>query len=479
MTSPAGPAAPTGVSPERLGALLRPRRVALVGASDKSDFSRMAYRNLVEFGLASRTHLVSRRGSPAHGRATVTSCTQIAEQVDVAFMMVPQEATLDALADVAAAGIRHALVLSSGYADAGEAGRRAQEDLIARARALGVLLAGPNHLGFANFVDQVPVTAIPGLPHAAGPVALVSQSGMGASAMLDFATMTGTGLSYLVTVGNEAMITAADVLGFLAGDPHTRAVALFLETIRDRDRFAAAARRAAGAGKAVVALKTGRSPLSARMAAAHTGAPADDEASTGAFLAGLGVIRVSSIEDLILTAGAAAHLGRLARTGLGVVSISGGACDMLADHAADLGADLPDLAPVTAAALAAVLPAYGTVINPLDITGAAVIDPALFTSCIEAMSADPSVGVVAVINGLPWQRDGTPWPGQPLADAIGAGAARARGPVVCVSQAVQPLTGYTREVMRQAGIPYAIPGLRQAVAALANLAWWSAAAPRR
>ena len=340
----------TLITPQRLGSLLRPHSVALVGAADKSGFSQMAYRNLVEFGLGEHTYLVNRRGAPTHGRATVTSCTQIGEPVDVAFMMVPQAGTLDALADAAAAGIRHALVLSSGYADAGEAGRQAQANLVARAESLGILLAGPNHLGFANFIDQIPVTAIPGLPHAAGPVALVSQSGMGASAMLDFATMTGVGLSYLVTLGNEAMITAGHVLDYLVGDAHTKTIALFLETIRDPAVFAAAAGRAAAAGKAVVVLKTGRSELSARMAAAHSGAVAGDDHTIDELLHDLGVIRVNSIEDLILTAGAAAHLGRLARPGIGVVSISGGACDMLADHAVDLGAPLPALAQGTAAA---------------------------------------------------------------------------------------------------------------------------------
>jgi acyl-CoA synthetase (NDP forming) len=461
------------ITAQRLAALLRPRSVALVGAADKSGFSQMAFRNLVEFGLGEHTHLVTRRGAPTHGRPTVTSCTQIPEPVDLAFMMVPRARTLDALSDAAAAGIRHALVLSSGYADAGPAGQRAQAELVVHAEKLGVLLAGPNHLGFANFVDQIPVTAIPGLPRAAGPVALVSQSGMAASAMLDFATMTGVGLSYLVTLGNEAMLTAGHVLHYLAGDEHTKTIALFLETIRDPAVFAAAAHRAAAAGKAVVVLKSGRSELSARMAAAHTGAVSGDDHTIEELLYDLGVIRVDSIEDLILTAGAAAHLGRLARPGIGVVSISGGACDMLADHAAELGAPLPALAPATRAALAGILPDFGTVQNPLDITGAAVIDPGIFTRCIEVMSADPAVGVVAVINGLPWQADAQPWPGQVLADAIGAGAARAKTPVVCASQVVQPITGYTSQVMAQAGIGYAIPGLRHCVAALRNLGWWS------
>ena len=109
--------------------------------------------------------------------------------------MVPQAGMLAALDDAAAAGIRNAVVLSSGYGEAGEEGRAAQAELVAHADALGMVLLGPNHLGFANFVDRVPVCSIPGLPRAAGPVALLSQSGASSSAMLDFATMVNVGRS--------------------------------------------------------------------------------------------------------------------------------------------------------------------------------------------------------------------------------------------------------------------------------------------
>src|SRR5947208_2472589 len=113
------------ITGERLTSLFRPRSVALVGASDKSAFSQIAYHNLVQFGLAEHTYLVSRRGAPTHGQPTVTSCAQIGEPVDVAYLMVPQAGLLEALDDAAAAGIRNACVLSSGYAEAGEAGRSA------------------------------------------------------------------------------------------------------------------------------------------------------------------------------------------------------------------------------------------------------------------------------------------------------------------------------------------------------------------
>jgi len=453
------------ITGDRLTSLFRPRSVALVGVSDKSAFSMIAYQNLVRFGLAERTYLVNRRGAQTHGRSTVTSCTQIGEPVDVAYLMVPQAGTLAALDDAAAAGIRNACVLSSGYGEAGEAGRAAQAELAAHARSLDMVLLGPNHLGFANFVDGVPVCSVPGLPTEPGPVALLSQSGASSSAMLDFAAMVNVGLSYMVTLGNEAMITAGHVLDFLVDDPVTRAVAIFMETVRDPAVFRRAARRAAEAGKAIVALKAGSSALSARTAAAHTGALTGDDRVIEAVFADLGVIRVDSIEDMLITAGAAAALGRLERPGIGIVSISGGACDIVADRAGDLGAELPELAGPTREALAQIMPAYGTVQNPLDVTGAAVIDP--------------SIGVIGVVNSVPWIDNGRPYTGQMFVDAIGAGVQAARCPVAYVNQVMQPVTGYTRAVMERGQVPYVIPGLRQAVVALRNLAWWSGATGRR
>ncbi len=466
---------PFQITGERLTSLFRPRSVALVGASDKSTFSMLAYRNLVEFGFGAHTYLVSRRGAQTHGQPTVTSCAQIGEPVDVAYLMVPQAAMLEALDDAAAAGIRNACVLSSGYAEAGDAGRAAQGALAAHAASLGMVLLGPNHLGFANFTDGVPVCSIPGLPRDAGPVALLSQSGASSSAMVDFATMVNVGLSYLVTLGNEAMITAGHVLDFLVDDPGTRAVAVFMETVRDPEAFRRAARRAAEAGKAIVVLKAGSSALSARTAAAHTGALVGDDRVIDAVFADLGIIRVDSIEDMLITAGAAAALGRLERPGIGIVSISGGACDIVADRADELDAALPELAPSTRDALAAIMPAYGTVQNPLDVTGAAVIDPTIFTRSIEVMSADPSIGVVGIINGVPWVDTGRPYMGQMFVDAIGAGMQAASGPTAYINQVMQPVTDFTRASMARGRVPYVIPGLRQAVVALRNIAWWSGA----
>jgi acyl-CoA synthetase (NDP forming) len=463
----------TQLSPARLGSLFRPRNIALVGASDKSAFSAMAYRNLVDFGFSDSTYLVNRRGVPVHGQSTVTSCADIGEPVDVAFLMVPQAGTLDALSDAAAAGIANAVVLSSGYGEAGDAGRRAQAELVAHAESLDMALLGPNHLGFANLVDQIPVTPVPGLPRRAGRIGLLSQSGASSGAMVEFAAIADADLSYLVTLGNEAMITAGHVLEFLVEDENTDAIAIFMETVREPQRFAEAARRAAEAGKAIVVLKAGSSQLSARTAAAHTGALVGDDRVISAVFADLGVIRVDTIEDMMITAGAAARLGRLSRPGIGVVSISGGACDIVADRAEEFGAPLPELSAQTKQQLVTMLPGYGTVQNPLDVTGAAMLDPTLFTRTIQTMSQDPSIGVVAVVNVLPWQAGDGPYPQQVFVDAIGAGAEAAATPVSYVNQVSAPITDATKAVMAHGKITHVIGGLRQAVVALSNVGWWS------
>jgi acyl-CoA synthetase (NDP forming) len=307
------------ITPERLKSLFQPRSVALVGASDKSMFSTVAFRDLVQFGFGEHTHLVNPRSATVHGHATVPSIADIEEPVDVAFLMVPQSITLDTLALAGDAGVKNAVILSSGYGEAGEAGRAAEAALVARAEELGMLLLGPNHLGFANFVDQIPVTAIPNLPRKHEPIALLSQSGTSSSAMLDFATMTGNDLSYMVTLGNEAMITAVHAIEFFVHDDATRTIAVFMETIREPEVFCRAATAALEAGKAIVVLKAGPSQLAARTAAAHTGALVGDDRIVDAMFRDLGVIRVDTIEDMMITAGLAAHTGPLGTGGLGGV----------------------------------------------------------------------------------------------------------------------------------------------------------------
>ena len=466
---------PHDVAPgaQRLQSLFRPKSVAIVGASDKSMFSSIAWNNLVQFGFSDHAHLVNRRGVVTHGQPTVTSCAELPAGIDLAFLMVPQAGTLDALRDAAAAGIRNAVVLSSGYGEAGPPGKAAQEELVRTAEELDVLLLGPNHLGFVNFADGIPVSSLYDLPTTSGHVGLVAQSGATAGSMIDFARMCDIGFSHVVTTGNEAMITASDVLDFLVDDDDTRAIALFIETIRRPEIFLAAVERANAAGKAVIALKLGTSELSARTAQAHTGSLVGDDRTIDAIFRQYGVIRVDSVEDLLVTAQLAAFTGPLTSSGVGITSISGGACDVVADRGEELGLNLVTLAEDTVARVSALLPSYGTPHNPLDVTGAAVIDPSLFTSLLAAVAEDPGVSLVATIFDLPWEEKPVHGPAA-MCRAIGAGISEAPVPGFVINQTLRPVSPYTRSLLREYRIPLVIGGLRNAVVAMSGVGQWSA-----
>ncbi|MCL2735170.1 MAG: acetate--CoA ligase family protein [Propionibacteriaceae bacterium] len=461
------------ITPERLRTMFRPRNVAFIGASNKSPFSVSAYGNLVDFDATDRVFLVNGRGVETHGQATYTSIAEVPEQVDLAYMMVPQAVTLDVLRELGAAGVKNAVILSSGYAEAGAQGQAAQAELVATAEELDMLLLGPNHLGFVNFVDRIPVCSIQVKPNQHPRVALLSQSGASSAAMYDFATMTAIDLSYMVTLGNEAMITAGHVLDFLVEDEATKAIAIFMETIRDPVEFSHAARRAIAAGKPVVVLKAGSSELSARTAMAHTGALVGDDHVIGAVLRELGVIRVDTIEDMLLTAGAAAHLGEVPRPGIAIASISGGACDILADRAEDMGAQFPELADVTVTRISEFFADYGTVQNPLDVTGAAVIDPTVFSRSITALADDPAVGIVGVLTSLPWEGNPEVYPSRNMLQAIGQGMRDASVPSIFMNQITQPTSAVTQWLADDAGIPYVSPGMVSTLRAMHHVGEWS------
>jgi acyl-CoA synthetase (NDP forming) len=255
----------------QLGTLLRARSVALVGASEGSIWSNAAFRNFEALGFTGRVYPVNPKGGTFHGLAAASTCRAIGEAVDAALLMVPAGALDGAMADLAGAGIRSAVILSSGYAEAGEAGLVRQRELAALASETGITLLGPNCLGFINYIDRVPIWTVSLPSRIAGSVALVSQSGATAAYLAGYCAQQGIGLSFIVSTGNEAGVTVADAVDYLIDDAATRVIAVFLETTRDANLLGAAAVKAMAAGKPIVALKIGTAEITARAAQAHTG----------------------------------------------------------------------------------------------------------------------------------------------------------------------------------------------------------------
>ncbi|UZF59024.1 acetate--CoA ligase family protein [Gordonia polyisoprenivorans] len=459
------------VTDDQLDHLLRPKRIALVGASDKNLFSRRAFAQHHRLDAAKPIVLVNPRSDVVHGVATVPSCRDIEGGIDCAFLLTPQRATIDALRDAAAGGAKAAAVLSQGWAEEGPSGRAQQEELVRLAEELGIVLLGPNHLGFANFADGIALCALGlDMPIAPGPFALVTQSGAVGSSLVGYACRNDVRFSFVVTTGNEAMVTVSDVVRHLVEDEHTRSIGIFAETIRKPWVFRAAARRAAELGKAIVILKAGTSELAAATAKAHTGALVGDDRVIDALLRQEGVIRVRSVEDLICTGMLCANVGPLQHSGVGIMSVSGGACDLIADQGDEAGLALPALSADARGRLATILPAFGHAQNPLDITGAAATRPDIWRDTFETLAAEPDIGLIGAVTSLP--TDGEPQRVDTFR-AVGEAIRSSGVPGVIFPQIDQPQSEQVREVKREHGIDTVLPGVERFVRAAAGLTHWS------
>ncbi len=452
--------------------LFRPRSVALVGATEKSAWTGFIMQNLRDFAFDGYVAAVNRGGVDVMGLKGFRSCRDIGREIDVAFIFVPQAAVIEALEDAASAGIRNAAILTSGYAEIGEQGAKLQQQLLAKAHELGMNIWGPNSLGYNNVSARAPVSSIPAvLPLLPPSIAIVSQSGATASELNEFAHSQNIGTSFVAATGNEAQLSLADVIDYLVDDPDTRAIAVFAESIRNPEAFARAAERCRQQRKPIVMLKIGRSQLAGEVAKAHTGSLAGDDKVFDAVCERLGVIRVHCVEDLIITAGLLAATGPLPAPGLGFISISGGACTLVADGAEACGTSVPAFPPETTDVLKTLIADFASSMNPLDVTGAAVRDPALLERLIPVAASAPGIGIIGVNIGIPIVEGAVSLPAG-LA-SIGRGVSAIGKPAIMVLTTVKTLTDVTRRAIAEYKLPHVVCGIDPMLRAVGKAAWWS------
>jgi len=475
-TTPLDP--PHGARPteHRLSHLLRPRSVALVGASDRSNWSNRIFDALQVIGYDGDVYLVNPKGGQAHGRPLHRGVGDIDAVPDVAFVMVPGPAVLEAMRDVAEAGVKAAVVLSSGFAELGAEGSEAQRELASLCRRHEMAVLGPNALGFVNVIDRIALKPFPpGEPLRPGSIGVVSQSGNISVQLINMARSFDIGLSFAVSTGNEMDVGLADVVDFLAEDENTAVIAVFAESFADPAAFLAACRKARASGKPVVVLKVGRSVAAARAALAHTGALVGNDAVADAFLRSAGAMRVTSLEDLLAVADAFTRTGPLERAGLAVLSISGGTCDIAADTADARGVELPEFAPLTLERLRTVLPGYATAQNPLDVTGAAVTDAELFGSALRIVAGDPNIGVVLVAQEIDFQAETSAWGVETLRSLVAASSGGTL-PVILANTTVRAVSASVREIRAELGVSAVFGGIDRILPAVRAIADWSALA---
>jgi acyl-CoA synthetase (NDP forming) len=379
-------------------ALLRPRSIAVVGASGRpGSFGRRLLDSLAEWRHADAVYPVNPRYAEIAGRACYPRIADLPSPVDCVLMAVADARLEAAFEEAAAAGARAAVVFGRGYEASPAAGRPPlAERLGTLARAAGMAVCGSNCMGFMNFVDRLKVCAYtPALPDRCGAVGLVSHSGSSWSGLIG--NQRQLFFNYAISAGQEIATTVADYLAFLVTQPETRAVALVLETVRDPGRFVDALALAGRRDVPVVALKLGRTERGARFTLAHTGALAGCEAAFDAVCERCNVCPVETLDELADTLELLSSDRRPPADGLAVVTDSGGERQMIVDLAADARAQLADLGPETRQRLEAVLDPGFTPDNPLDAWGDGRY---VFKECLQILADDPAVGVVAMASNM-------------------------------------------------------------------------------
>jgi acyl-CoA synthetase (NDP forming) len=277
----------------------------------------------------------------------------------------------------------------------------------------------------------------------------------------------------MVSTGNEADLDCADFIDHLIDQPTVRAIALFAETIRHAPRFTAAARRAIAAAKPIIVLKIGLSEITARSAQAHTGALIGDDRVFDGVCRQFGIVRVDSIEDLLFTADVMTRTGVLQPQGLGIVSISGGACEIAADRAQVLSIPMPELSDTAVAELRTALPSFGTPHNPLDITGGAVLQPDLFEQGLRILGKQPEFSALACLFDVPVAEEHATEFVLAALRHIAAGLHAADAPTLMISHTVKPVTEVSTRIIEEIGLPYVSAGLHHGMNALGKAFWWS------
>ena len=372
--------------------LLRPRAVAVVGASEKSGFGGDTCRNILE-NQADTSHVypVNPKKETVFGKKCYPTLADLPEEIDLIILCTSQKTIVDFLKQAKAKGAGAAVVYASGYSEVGTAeGKAFEKELVDAAKALDMVVMGPNCAGYINFGDDIFSFAFIGdYKGKKGNIGFVSQSGQFCIDMMKSAEMK---YSFAISAGNSAMVQMEDYLNFLIDDSNTKVIALYLEGVKNPHKFEACLQKAMEKKKPVVILKAGRSPKGQATAASHTGSMAGSDKTYDAVFEKFGVIRADDMQDLRSTASLLATLRVLPKKpAFSAMCLSGGETAVSADTGFLHGIEYPDFSEVTLKKLNDMLPDFATPRNPLDMTAALCYDADAFASGITTVMSDPSI----------------------------------------------------------------------------------------
>lgn len=438
-----------------LGRMLRPRSVALVGVSGREDsLSARPLRYLREHGFAGAVHPVNPGYTELQGLPCHATLADIPGPVDLVLSMVPAAATADIVREAGVIDAAGVIVFASGFVESGPAGAALQTEIIEAARESGIRLLGPNCQGLIHAPSGLSATftaaADRELDGGSG-VAYVGQSGAVGGSVLDLASEMGLGLTAWVSTGNQADLELVEVAGAVLEDEAVRVLMLYSEVIPDGAAYQRLSHRACEVGKHLVVLLSGRSDAGRRAAASHTGSMLGDDTAFVLTSEEYGVTLVDDIDEMLAVAAMVDHVRRVSGRRVGVITTSGGAGSLAADQCALHDLSLPEIGAAGQQELAAFVPDFGALANPVDVTaqlfnreGSA---HALGRVCT-IVAEQPEIDVVAVVLTMV-----TGELGAQLAEDLVATAERLDKPLFVVWLAGREQTVRGRAVFRAAGMP--------------------------
>ncbi len=386
-----------GVSEKHyLTPLFEPQSVALIGASERpGSIGAVLVANMLAAQYAGALYAVNPKYKSVQGVPCFDAVGKVPPRLDLAVIATPPPTVPDLVEQCGRAGVRAAVVITSGFSEAGPAGAKLERAVLENARRHRLRLVGPNCLGLIRPALGLNATFARGTP-LSGSLGLISQSGAVCTAMLDWARPNKVGFSSVVSLGGSTDVDFGEIIDYLVADARTEHILLYIEGVRSARRFVSALRAAARV-KPVILMKVGRHPAGSRAAVSHTGAIVGLDDVFDAVVKRAGVVRVTTIGQLVAAAQALAAHVRPQGDRLAVVTNGGGPGVMAADRAADLGIPLAQLSPPTIQALKQSLPANWSHGNPIDLIGDA--DAARYRAAVSACLADEQVdGVLAVLT---------------------------------------------------------------------------------
>lgn len=351
-----------------LKSLFNPKAIAVIGASDRPhSVGAKVFKNLLEENFIGKIYAVNPKHTHIQGQTSFHSIKDIHQPIDLVVITTPAQTIPSILAECGEKGVKAAIVISSGFSETGVTGKELEKKLLAVAHHYRIRIIGPNCLGVMQTHLNMNATfdnnfALP------GDLAFVSQSGALSAAILDWAMEKGIGFSTLVSLGNSADIGFGDILDYLAVDPHTKSILLYIEGIHNARHFMSGLRAAARL-KPVIAIKAGRRLQGSRAAMSHTGAMIGDDDVFDIALRRAGAVRVMTIEELFSAAEILSSNYRVKENRLMIITNGGGAGVMAADRAADLNVSLPVLTENMILDFNKILPSQWSQQNPVDIIG--------------------------------------------------------------------------------------------------------------